>query len=229
VFQDPYSSLNPRMTVLDIVTEGLVEHGLLEGSREEAAARLLGEVGLPAADIHRYPHEFSGGQRQRISIARALCLRPEFMVCDEAVSALDVSVQSQVINLLLELRAKHGLAYLFISHDLSVVRQIAQRIAVMYLGRLVEVGETEQLIARPLHPYTQALISAVPAPGCEKPERIVLRGDVPSPARPPLGCPFHPRCLHAMPRCQSERPVLRQVQGRDVACHLHQPAAIDQA
>jgi oligopeptide/dipeptide ABC transporter ATP-binding protein len=225
IFQDPYSSLNPRMTVLDIVTEGLVQHGLLEGTREEAAARLLGEVGLPAADLHRYPHEFSGGQRQRISIARALCLRPEFIVCDEAVSALDVSVQSQVINLLLELRARHGLTYLFISHDLAVVRQIAQRIAVMYLGRLVEVGDAEALIAQPLHPYTQALISAVPAPGSAKPERIVLSGDVPSPARPPPGCPFHPRCPHAMPRCRTERPLLRRLHDREIACHLHEPAA----
>ncbi len=221
IFQDPYSSLNPRMSVLDIITEGLVEHDLLEGDREEKAGQLLDEVGLNARDLYRYPHEFSGGQRQRISIARALAVRPQFIVCDEAVSALDVSVQAQVINLLMELSEKYSIAYLFISHDLSVVRHISQRVAVMYLGRIVEFGDTHQVIDNPKHPYTQALISAVPVPGEDKRQRIILSGDVPSPSNPPPGCPFHPRCPHAMDICRNTYPKTRHVDGNEVDCHLY--------
>ena len=220
VFQDPQSALNPRMTVLDLVTEGLVAHKLLEGSKEEAAAKLLADVGMDESAFHRYPFEFSGGQRQRICIARALSLRPSLLICDEPVSSLDVSVQAQVINLLQELKDKYGLSYLFISHDLGVVRFLADRVAVMYLGRIVEQGLTEQVMEQPLHPYTQALLSAVPALGEEKKSRIVLAGDVPSPARPPPGCPFHTRCPKAMPRCSTDVPKLRTIQGREVSCHL---------
>lgn len=209
VFQDPFSSLNPRMTVLDIVTEAMVYHGLVAASeREEAAWRLLSEVGMADDALQRYPHEFSGGQRQRISIARALSLEPQFIVCDEPVSALDVSVQAQVINLLLELREKHSLSYLFISHDLSVVRLISQRVAVMYLGRIVETGRTEEVLDAPLHPYSQALLSAVPRPGRSISERQILKGEQPSPSNPPSGCPFHPRCPRATAQCSVEVPHL---------------------
>ncbi|MFH0907690.1 MAG: oligopeptide/dipeptide ABC transporter ATP-binding protein [bacterium] len=221
VFQDPQSALNPRMTVLDLVTEGLVAHGLLEGSKEEAAALLLADVGMDESAFHRYPFEFSGGQRQRICIARALALRPSLLICDEPVSSLDVSVQAQVINLLQELKGKYGLSYLFISHDLGVVRFLADRVAVMYLGRIVEEGPTEQVMDQPLHPYTQALLSAVPALGEERKSRIVLAGDVPSPARPPPGCPFHTRCPEVMPQCATVAPALRDIQGREVSCHLY--------
>ena len=225
IFQDPFSSLNPRMTVMEIITEGMLEHGLIAGrDKRDAAQTLLDEVGLGSHALHRYPHEFSGGQRQRISIARAVSLRPRLVVCDEAVSALDVSVQAQIINLLGDLRAQHGLAYLFISHDLSVVRHIADRVAVMYLGRLVELGATADVIDRPRHPYTRALVSAIPRVGGSTVERTVLQGDVPSPARPPAGCRFHTRCPHATDRCRTEDPVLRTVKadvpGRTVACHL---------
>lgn len=221
VFQDPYASLNPRMTVLDIVTEGMAFHGLLDGPREEVAVRLLREVGMDAGALHRYPHEFSGGQRQRISIARALSLNPEFVVCDEAVSALDVSVQAQVINLLMDLREKRGLSYLFIAHDLSVVRHISHRVAVMYLGRIVETGPAATVMDEPLHPYTRALVSAIPVPGRERTQRIVLAGDLPSPANPPGGCPFHTRCPEAMDICRREFPALCQRGERSVHCHLH--------
>ena len=223
IFQDPYSSLNPRMTVLDIVTEGLVAHKLLDGKRQDVAVRLLAEVGLDADALYRYPHEFSGGQRQRISVARAIALRPEFIVCDEAVSALDVSVQAQVINLLMDLSEKYRLSYLFISHDLSVVRHISQRVAVMYVGQVVELGPTAAVIDQPLHPYTQALISAVPVPGEDKRKRIVLQGDIPSPANPPPGCRFHTRCPFAMDRCRVEPPAGHVVGDRIVHCHLHEP------
>lgn len=220
VFQDPYSSLNPRMTVLDILTEAMVYHGLVKGrDREDAALQLLSEVGLSGDCLHRYPHEFSGGQRQRISIARALSLQPRFVVCDEPVSALDVSVQAQVINLLMDLRERRNLSYLFISHDLSVVRLISQRVAVMYLGRIVELGETRAVMDSPRHPYTQALLSAVPRPGKNRQERIVLKGEQPSPSNPPGGCPFHPRCPQATERCASDAPALKG-NGHSCACWM---------
>lgn len=211
VFQDPSASLDPRMSAMELVTEGLETHGLYKDgeTREEAAARLMREVGLEPEAMFRYPHEFSGGQRQRISIARAISLEPKYIVCDEPVSALDVSVQSQVIRLLAELRAKHNLSYLFISHDLSVVRLIAQRVAVMYLGHIVEQGDAKQVLTQPIHPYTQALVSAIPVPGkSDRSKRILLAGEPPSPANPPSGCPFHTRCPKATPRCAQEMPLL---------------------
>jgi oligopeptide/dipeptide ABC transporter ATP-binding protein len=225
VFQDPYASLNPRMTVLDILTEGMAFHGLLQGPREEEAVRLLREVGMDAGALHRYPHEFSGGQRQRISIARALSLNPEFLVCDEAVSALDVSVQAQVINLLMDLRERHHLSYLFISHDLSVVRHISHRVAVMYLGRIVETGPAAPVIDEPMHPYTQALVSAIPTPGKARAKRIVLSGELPSPANPPSGCPFHTRCPRAMDVCRQQFPETHREGERTVCCHLYPATA----
>lgn len=224
VFQDPFASLNPRMTVAAIVAEGLVAHGLARArDRDAAALKVLEEVGLGADALNRYPHEFSGGQRQRISIARAVSMRPSLVICDEAVSALDVSVQAQVLNLLMDLRERHGLAYLFISHDLNVVRLISDRVAVMYLGRVVEEGASRPLMDAPAHPYTRALVSAVPRPGGVPRSRIVLQGDVPSPANPPPGCPFHPRCPHAQARCRTEEPRLEPFAragdpGRRVAC-----------
>ena len=225
IFQDPFASLNPRMTVLDIVSEGLLEHGVIRRrERTEATKQLLADVGLGSDALHRYPHEFSGGQRQRISIARAISLRPDLVICDEAVSALDVSIQAQVMNLLIGLRKKYNLAYLFISHDLSVVRHISDRIAVMYLGRVVESGTAADIMENPSHPYTRALISAIPRAGEPKQERIVLPGDVPSPSNPPPGCSFHPRCPHATDACSQERPDLESptddTAGRLVACHL---------
>ncbi len=221
VFQDPFSCLNPRMTAMTIVTEGLLQHGLLEGDRTEVAARLLGEVGLDRDALYRYPHEFSGGQRQRLSIARALSLQPDFIVCDEPVSALDVSVQAQVINLLLDLRSRHGLSYLFISHDLSVVRLISHRVAVMYLGQIVETGPAADVIGDPLHPYTQALVSAIPVPGRKKKKRILLEGDLPSPVNPPSGCRFHTRCPQAMDICSRQEPKVYARGQRRVQCHLY--------
>ena len=208
IFQDPYSSLNPRMTVLDIVGEALTIHGIATGKdREEKVKSLLERVGLSSRYVNRYPHEFSGGQRQRIGIARALALNPDFIVCDEAVSALDVSVQAQVINLLMDLREEFGLAYLFIAHDLSVVRHISDRVAVMYLGEIVETAEVNELFERPLHPYTQALLSAVPIPDPTRDrKRIVLEGDVPTPINPPSGCHFHPRCPLAEAVCSEMEP-----------------------
>jgi oligopeptide/dipeptide ABC transporter ATP-binding protein len=196
---------------------------LLSGRREELAARLLNEVGMDATSMHRYPHEFSGGQRQRICIARALSLNPEFVVCDEAVSALDVSVQSQIVNLLVDLRDKYRLSYLFIAHDLSVVRLIAHRVAVMYLGHIVEMGDTRAVLSTPRHPYTQALMSAAPVPGRDRAQRVILSGEVPSPANPPIGCPFHPRCPNTMDICRREFPETRTVDGRSVNCHLYTP------
>jgi oligopeptide transport system ATP-binding protein len=225
IFQDPQACLNPRMTVGSIVAEPLVEHGgLTRAERRDRVAALLESVGMNPAFASRYPHEFSGGQRQRIGIARALALNPAFIVCDEPIAALDVSIQAQVVNLLEDLQERLGLTYLFISHDLSMVRHIADRVAVMYLGKMVELAPREALYAEPLHPYTRALLSAVPVPDPEverRRERILLRGDVPSPANPPKGCRFSSRCPVAIDRCRTDPPVWRPV-GRDrhVACHL---------
>jgi len=215
------SSLNPRMTVIDIVTEGLTQFKRIEGSKKEHAERLLKEVGLSADSIYRFPHEFSGGQRQRISIARAISLRPEFIICDEAVSALDVSIQAQVINLLISLQQRHHLSYLFISHDLSVVSNIADRIAVMYLGQIVESGTTFDIIHNPLHPYTKALIAAVPEPGKIRGRRILLKGEIPSASSPPPGCRFHTRCPEVMDICRQKAPVREIIDGREILCHLY--------
>ena len=213
IFQDPYSSLNPRKTVLELVGEALLVHGICAGKeREEKVADLLELTGLSAKYINRYPHEFSGGQRQRIGVARAIALDPSFIVCDEAVSALDVSIQAQVINLLIKLREKLGLSYLFIAHDLSVVKHISDRIVVMYLGKVVENAPSSELFRNPVHPYTRALLSAVPVPDpTAKRDRIILTGDVPSPLNPPAGCPFHPRCPEATARCKVEVPSTYRV------------------
>jgi len=223
VFQDPWSSLDPRMSVGAIVGEGLVVHGLARGKElEERVARLLATVGLPPDAAARRPDEFSGGQRQRIGIARALAVAPDFIVCDEAVAALDVSVQAQVLNLLVELRERHGIAYLFISHDLAIVRHVSRRVAVMYLGEIVETGSAEQVLRGARHPYTQALLRAVPAarPG-EARARIVLAGEPPSPIAPPSGCRFHPRCPFAQPECRAAKPAEREVEpGHFVSCIL---------
>jgi oligopeptide/dipeptide ABC transporter ATP-binding protein len=226
VFQDPMSSLNPRMTVSEILAEPLRVHGVAKGAAiDQRVESLLDQVGIPPSWRHRYPHEFSGGQRQRIGVARAIALGPKLVVCDEAVSALDVSVQAQVLNLLLALREQLGLAYLFISHDLSVVQHVSDRVAVMYLGQIVELAPTAALFARPAHPYTQALLSAIPVPDPNrKRERIVLTGDVPSPAAPPPGCRFHTRCPAVMPRCsQQEPPAYRVGEGHEVRCFLADP------
>jgi oligopeptide/dipeptide ABC transporter ATP-binding protein len=223
IFQDPYSSLNPRMTVEEIVGESLIDHGI--ANAKEARERVLETIntcGLAPYHIKRYPHEFSGGQRQRIGIARALVLNPEFIVADEPVSALDVSIQSQIINLLCDLQQKMGFSYLFISHDLSVVKHISTKVGVMYLGSMVEMAPKNELYARPLHPYTKALLSAVPIPDPTlKRQRIILQGDIPSPANPPSGCKFHTRCPYATKRCSEEIPEYRNV-GNDhfVACHI---------
>ncbi len=221
IFQDPLSALNPRMNILDIITEGLAQFDILVDGRESMAKKLLEEVGLSENMMYRYPHEFSGGQRQRINIARAVSMKPEFIVCDEPVSALDVSVQAQIINLLLDLREKYGLAYLFISHDLSVVSHISQRVAVMYLGKIVEHGQTGAVIHNPGHPYTRALIAAVPVPGDQHRGKVVLPGNMPSPANPPPGCPFHPRCPDVMAVCREKFPRERDDGTRRVSCHLY--------
>ncbi len=225
IFQDPYASLNPRMTVGDIIGEPLEVHNIAKGKeKKERVQELLNIVGLNPYFVNRYPHEFSGGQRQRIGVARALAVQPDFIVCDEPISALDVSIQAQIINLLEELQQKFHLTYLFIAHDLSVVRHISDRIAVMYLGKVVELTDRDSLYANPLHPYTKALLSAVPIPDPvveEKRERIILVGDVPSPVNPPTGCRFHTRCPLAIDICKRVDPEFRDVGGTHfVACHV---------
>jgi len=227
VFQDPMASLNPRRRVVEIIGEAPLVHGLVAaGDGEAHVARLMEEVGLDPATRRRYPHQFSGGQRARIGIARALAVRPQLLVCDEATAALDVSIQAQVLNLFMRLRQSFGLTYLFVSHDLGVVEHIADRVAVMYLGRIVELAATEALFLAPNHPYTRALIEEVPRLDPRKRRFSALKGEIPSPLHPPSGCHFHPRCPHAFARCRSERPALREIApGRLSACHLNDVAA----
>jgi oligopeptide transport system ATP-binding protein len=223
VFQDPYASLDPRLTVGDIIAEPLVIHKLYSGKeRNIRVEELLEVVGLGSYHAKRYPHEFSGGQRQRVGIARALALNPKFIVADEPVSALDVSIQSQIVNLFQDLQERFDLTYLFIAHDLSVVKHISDRVAVMYLGRIVELADKKSLFSDPWHPYTKALLSAVPVPNPNvKRERIMLKGDVPSPANPPQGCTFHPRCSACMDICRTVKPEFKEFDGRSIACHLY--------
>ena len=224
IFQDPFSSLNPRMTCLDIITEPLLIHTKMNrAERTEQGYELLNYVGLPKQYALRFPHEFSGGQRQRIGIARALALKPKFIVCDEPVSALDVSVQSQVLNLIQQLQDEFDLTYLFIAHGLNVVKYISDRVGVMYLGSLMELAESEEIYEKPLHPYTQSLISAIPDTDLDnKRQRIILQGDVPSPSRLPTGCPFHTRCSFCRKECSERKPEFKEVSpGHQVACHLY--------
>ncbi len=225
VFQDPYASLNPRMTIADILEEPFILHHIgTSEERKQKVKDLVRLVGLRLSDINKFPHEFSGGQRQRIGIARALALNPSLIVCDEAVSALDVSIQAQILNLLIELQKQFKLTYIFISHDLNVVRYISDRVAVMYLGRVMELAKSKDIYARPFHPYTKALLGSAPKPDPRRTHAIeVLEGDVPSPSRPPSGCPFHTRCRYVQDRCKTELPALRSVAGDTthmVACHF---------
>ena len=227
VFQDPFASLNPRMRVDAIISEPLITHERLDAAEvDKRVARLIDLVGLPERSARLFPHEFSGGQRQRIAIARSLAVSPRLVVLDEPVSALDVSIRAQILNLLRDLQAQLGLSYLFIAHDLAAVAHMSHTIAVMYLGQIVEIGDATAIATRPQHPYTQALFAAaLPSHPAEQREEMVLTGEVPSPLNPPLACRFHPRCPHAMARCSSEEPVLREAEGRRVACHLYpQPA-----
>ena len=224
IFQDPYSSLNPRMKIKDIIAEGMLTHKMVNSKQKyKRVEELLEKVGIPAEYMDRFPHEFSGGQRQRIGIARALALEPKIIMCDEAVSALDVSIRSQIINLLKDLQSEFKLTYLFIAHDLSVIKYISDRVVVMYLGKIVEIADKKELFTDTMHPYTQALISAVPVPDPDyKKEQIILKGDVPSPANPPKGCRFHPRCSKAMKICSEIEPKLKEVKdGHFCACHLY--------
>jgi peptide/nickel transport system ATP-binding protein len=221
IFQDPYASLNPRWLVQEIVGEPLMEHGLLTGKAElkERVGELLHSVGLSAQDMQKFPHQFSGGQRQRISIARALATQPEFLVCDEPTSALDVSVQAQVLNIMKDLQRERGLTYLFISHNLAVVRHVSDQVGVMYLGRLVELAGKHRLFGEPRHPYTRMLLDAIPKMHDTGRARTPVQGEVPNPLNPPAGCAFHPRCPHANARCQAERPQLLPIAGIRIACH----------
>jgi peptide/nickel transport system ATP-binding protein len=223
IFQDPYASLNPRYRVEDIIGEAPVVHGLVNGKdKADYVASLMQKVGLDAALSKRFPHQFSGGQRARIGIARALAVKPEFLVCDEAVAALDVSIQAQVLNLFIELRKEFNLTYLFISHDLGVVKHLSDRVVIMYLGRVAEVGATDALFASANHPYTQALLAEVPRLDIRKKDFVAITGEIPSPLNPPTGCHFHPRCPHAMARCKVEQPTLREIAPlRFSACHLN--------
>ncbi|MFE8700562.1 ABC transporter ATP-binding protein [Cytobacillus sp. FJAT-54145] len=231
IFQDPYASLNPRQTVSQILEEALeIQKVVPPRERRQKIVELLETVGIGAHQIDRHPHEFSGGQRQRVGIARALSVNPKLIICDEAVSALDVSIQAQVLNLLKDLQRKFQLTYLFISHDLGVVRHISDRIIVMYLGKIVEIGDKQSLFENPQHPYTRALLSAIPSTNIEeKKERIILKGDVPSPIDPPSGCRFHTRCPYAMDRCKTEEPKLHVIPGQEhqAACHLLEEGAVD--
>jgi oligopeptide/dipeptide ABC transporter ATP-binding protein len=227
IFQDPYSSLDPRMPVGESIGEGLLVHGMRDTKkRNEVVIEMLRKVGLEDYHARRYPHEFSGGQRQRIGIARALALRPKFIVCDEPVSALDVSIQSQVLNILKDLQSEFGLTYLFIAHNLSVVEHISDRVGVMYLGKMVELTDRESLFREPLHPYTKALMSAIPIPDpTVKRERMILQGEIPSPVNPPKGCRFHPRCPYAIDKCKVEEPQFKELRpGHFAACHVAEAA-----
>lgn len=223
IFQDPYASLNPRLRVLDIVGEAPVVHGIVPASAQKAyVEEMLTRVGMDPTVLRRFPHQFSGGQRARIGIARALSVRPEFLVCDESVAALDVSIQAQVLNLFIRLREELNLTYLFISHDLGVVKHISDRVVIMYLGRVVETAPTEQVFAAPNHPYTQALLAEAPKLEVGKKTYVAIQGEIPSPLHPPSGCHFHPRCPYAMPRCREEAPALKEIAPlRMSACHLN--------
>ena len=223
IFQDPYASLNPRLRVQDIVGEAPVVHRIIKAAeQQEYVEHLLQKVGLDPAVLKRFPHQFSGGQRARVGIARALAVKPELLVCDEAVAALDVSIQAQVLNLFIKLRDELNLTYLFISHDLGVVRHVSDRVLIMYLGRVVESAATTEIFERPNHPYTQALLASAPRLEVRKMEYVAIKGEIPSPLNPPTGCHFHPRCPHAMPRCVTEQPLLREVAPSHFsACHLN--------
>lgn len=223
IFQDPYGSLNPRMTVCELISEPMVKHNILTGAASiERVKELMEIVGLNPKHYQRYPHEFSGGQRQRIGVARALSVNPKLIVCDEPVSALDVSIQSQILNLLEDLQSQFGVAYLFIAHGMAAVKHISSRVGVMYLGKIVEIAETDYIFDNCFHPYTKALMSAIPIPDVTaKRQRIILQGEVPNPLNPPSGCRFHPRCIYAIPQCKEQEPLLREAEpGHFVACHL---------